>query len=88
MIICKSCGAPIQWAITPAGKRIPIDKEPVEDGNIILSSRQMGRIEVTIVPFKEQIETLKAQAKATGRPHLLFKSHFATCPNAAKHRKK
>jgi hypothetical protein len=32
--VCKTCGAPIFWAVTRAGRPIPIDKEPVGDGNL------------------------------------------------------
>jgi hypothetical protein len=33
---CSSCSAPIIWAETPRGKRIPLDAELVEGGNIEL----------------------------------------------------
>lgn len=33
---CRSCGAPITWAITDNGKRIPLDAEPAPNGNLIL----------------------------------------------------
>lgn len=29
MTRCRSCGAPIVWAVTAAGKRMPLDAEPV-----------------------------------------------------------
>lgn len=29
---CKSCEAPIIWAMTEKGRRIPLDEEPVRDG--------------------------------------------------------
>jgi len=88
MIICRSCGAPIEWAITPDGKRIPIDVQAVEDGNILLSHKSLEEPPVAFVQSKSNIEILRSQAKLSGQPHVLFKSHFATCPNAAKHRKK
>jgi hypothetical protein len=34
---CRSCNAPIIWAITVKGRRIPIDKAPVENGNVTLA---------------------------------------------------
>lgn len=34
---CASCGAPITWAITPAGKRMPVDAEPTPNGNVELT---------------------------------------------------
>lgn len=36
---CKSCGAEIRWAKTPAGKAIPIDEKPSPTGNITLKER-------------------------------------------------
>jgi hypothetical protein len=36
MSTCKSCGAPVRWARTDAGKNIPIDPDPRPDGNIQL----------------------------------------------------
>lgn len=29
---CRSCGAPVIWAITPAGKRMPLDEATVTTG--------------------------------------------------------
>ncbi len=88
MIVCRSCGAEIEWAKTPAGKNIPLDKEPEVDGNILVSMRGIGLAPLAIAQSKEQIELLKSQAKASGQLHVLFKSHFATCPDHAKFRKK
>jgi hypothetical protein len=33
---CRSCGAPIEWAVTTRGKRIPLDPGTHPDGNIDL----------------------------------------------------
>ena len=33
---CSSCGADMVWATTVSGKPIPIDPEPVANGNIEL----------------------------------------------------
>ncbi len=29
--LCAGCGASILWAFTPAGKRMPLDAEPLTD---------------------------------------------------------
>ena len=34
---CRSCGAQIDWVVTARGKRIPLDRETSEDGNIVLA---------------------------------------------------
>jgi hypothetical protein len=33
-IRCRSCDAPMFWAETSRGKRIPLDQQPVHDGNM------------------------------------------------------
>jgi hypothetical protein len=73
---CSSCHAEILWKKTDRGKSIPLDKEPVEDGNIRINGAHadvLSALELTA-------------AREDGE--LLHKSHFATCPNARKHRKK
>jgi hypothetical protein len=34
---CSTCGAPIIWAHTTKGKRIPLDAKPHPDGNVMLT---------------------------------------------------
>ncbi len=69
---CRSCGASIMWAVTSKGRKpIPLNPEPVEGGNIVLH-RGLAIIEKNGERFGD------------GEPH--YVSHFATCPNAAKHR--
>lgn len=34
---CRSCGAALRWGTSvTSGKRVPVDNEPAEDGNILL----------------------------------------------------
>ena len=33
---CRSCEAPIEWALTPKGARIPLDVGIRSDGNIVV----------------------------------------------------
>lgn len=70
---CRSCGAPIYWALTGAGKRMPVDAEPSQAGTVELRLRS-GAI-VAIVHGSPD----GAGAWRT--------SHFATCPNADAHRR-
>jgi len=63
---CRSCGAPIRWAITAAnGKSIPLDRDPVDGGNVIL---------VEGVAYMNANPDLFTDAR--------YVSHFATCPEA------
>lgn len=73
---CDSCSEPIYWVYTDERERMPIDVEPVEHGNLLLSPANVPP-SVTVV------------SKA-GRPPgtKLYVSHFATCRHADQHRKR
>lgn len=77
---CSSCGAPVIWAETEH-KRMPVDAEPVEGGNVTLFLSTDGRVLATVGNgvqwdlFAEELE---------GR----YVSHFATCPDADRWRRK
>lgn len=76
---CRSCRAKIIWAVTTKGRPIPIDLEPVADGNITLERRG---------PSWRPLPPLATNTKPDTPPDSLrYKSHFATCPAAAKFRK-
>ena len=34
--VCASCGAPVVWALSKNGKRMPLNAEPTEDGIFVL----------------------------------------------------
>lgn len=71
---CRSCGARLVWATTAAGEPMPLDAEPVPGiGNVRLAD---GRAEV--------LGPLEAAASS----EVLYTAHFATCPDAAMHRKR
>lgn len=70
---CRSCGAAVRWAVTVAGKRLPLDPEPCPGGNVLLHDN--GRAEV-----------LGPEARAA-HPGVLYLPHWASCPHAARHRK-
>ena len=73
---CRSCGAPIIWALTKHDRRIPLDPIPVPDGNINISVDENGqtRSEIVNAPLFSSAP--------------LYVSHFVTCPNAAQHRRR
>jgi hypothetical protein len=77
---CGSCQAEITWAVTTKGKRMPVDAEPAEDGNVVLHPG-LGSGDLptaTVIP------------KAEDDPPPVFpryRSHFATCPHADTHRR-
>lgn len=73
MAKCFSCGAEIVWALTEKGKRMPVDAEPVADGNLELDVRTDPPLAI-----------VHGQPTLDGGPR--YVSHFATCPNADRHR--
>ena len=36
MATCKSCGATIRWHMTANGKKMPLDAQPCQGGNLII----------------------------------------------------
>jgi hypothetical protein len=71
---CGSCGALIAWVRTAAGKRMPIDFEPTEDGNVVIEPDGVVHV------LKAGEFPVPGEARHT--------SHFATCPKAAEHRRR
>ena len=86
--VCARCKAPVVWAETAAnGKPIPLDPEPVDDGNIALHKRRVG-IPVATVLGRRQLDALRGQAVRFGPPLVLYRSHFASCPFADEFRRR
>lgn len=73
--LCDSCRAPIFWAVTAAGKKMPLDAEPVADGNVVLID---GRAKVLT----------KKQLAGGGITVPRYTPHHATCPQGRQWRKK
>lgn len=77
--LCRACQAKIIWARTPNGKAMPVDGQPVEDGNVKLE-RVHGKLTAFVLgPLELELEPDGVQ---------LFKAHFATCPNAHEFRRR
>jgi hypothetical protein len=84
--VCRSCGAPIEWAVTENRRRMPVDAEPVVDGNILLEHRgYVGDPPIARIVDADERADLQ---RLSPEPLVLFVSHFATCPNAAQHRRR
>ena len=64
---CRSCGAPIRWAVTERGRNAPLDPEPHPEGNLRVEVRRGLDRAIVVAPGTEPV---------------LYRSHFATCPNA------
>lgn len=77
---CKSCGKQCVWTKAhPAGNPLLVDAAPAPDGNVTLSEVR-GEVWATVHGdlFHPDIPT----------GQLLFKAHFATCPDAKTWRKR
>lgn len=68
---CTTCNAEIRWVSTQSGQRLPLDLQPAKDGNILIVAGF-----ARVIPLEE-----RANIKAP-----LYKSHFATCPDAESHK--
>ena len=69
---CRSCHASIIWAKTHAGKAMPVDAEPVANGNIALGIGDPPLLSVNPPDFVKGPR---------------YVSHFVTCKFAVRHRK-
>lgn len=76
---CEACGAPIRFTRTLKGKAMPLDAEPRDDGNVILVQVDGDTLARVITPTTPLLVT-------GDLPRYI--SHFATCPDAAKFRRK
>ena len=78
---CRSCGAEIKWMKTTAGKWIPVDvpgvafvEDPAGDELFVVNC--LGAV------------MRGRRRQGSGAFPIGYTSHFATCPNAAAHRKR
>lgn len=77
MATCKSCNAEILWVKTAKNqKAMPLDAAPAADGNIVMTHAGAAFVN------EEQAAMHRGLGNST------FKSHFATCKHAAKHRRR
>jgi len=68
---CRSCDAPIRWAHTEEGRRIPLDAEPVSGGSFKLhGDTAIVTKDATVSLFDQDDDGLR------------YRTHFATCPDA------
>ena len=78
---CRSCKQKIIWTITVNGKHMPVDYNPNNLGNIVLHPRDNNPPIAQYVTNDERDSCLADG----GTIHI---THFFTCPEAAKWRKK
>lgn len=71
---CRSCGRPIVWARTSAGKSMPLDPEPTDRGTLVVAlTEDILHAAVVKGPQRDGM-------RAAHKP--LYLPHFTTCPHA------
>ena len=88
MARCRSCGAQIRWITTFAGKHTPVNAEtiwffPGEGSEEESRTERFVTEEGAVICGIRTEGNIKKQGSRAG-----YISHFATCPNADKHRKR
>jgi hypothetical protein len=77
--VCRSCGAPILWAVTEHERRMPLDRDPYtgpEPGGLFALRLDGENAPLAIAATPEAF---------ADEP--LYRSHFATCPDAKEWRR-
>jgi hypothetical protein len=80
---CQSCGAPIVWAGTLKGKRMPLDRQPDPDeGDYLVAAAKSPNGALLAI----RITNLNGKAREAAKRHgvQLRTSHFGTCPDREK----
>ncbi len=72
MAACRTCEAPVLWAETAAGKKMPLDAVPVPTGT-------MAYVHGKCWPVTAEDRKLHRE---------LYTSHFVTCPHAGDWRRR
>lgn len=76
MSACRSCGAPIEWAVTAAfGRRMPLDLGEHEDGNAAVVGRDPRGAPIVAVLGVDDLTRVREFGTVA-----LRRSHFQTCP--------
>lgn len=78
---CRTCHSSIVWAQTTGGKRMPVDAAPSAGGTVVLAEQGPGLPPLAMVLHTEA-------ERDTAPAASLHTAHFATCPQANKHRRR
>ena len=73
---CRSCGVEIRWALTEAGKAIPLEVDPRPGGNLL-----------EVEPGSDPPRVRYVDPLLDGLEGDRWVSHFANCPDAGRWRK-
>ena len=76
--ICKNCGAQVIWAVTAKGIKVLVDALPDAEGTI--------RVDAPQVSTESPLATIYTVAAPPGTS--LHRSHFLTCVNVKRRRRR
>lgn len=76
---CRTCKAPVRWVRTMQGKNMPLDPDPVADGNVWIDHWEAGTPVVGVGLTRDDVPRSEPCA---------YVSHFVTCVNADEWRKR
>lgn len=79
---CRSCGKRILWVRTKAGKNMPCNPE------LVTYVSRYGAKDKIVTPNGEVLSGEVVSAGTLNSTGIGYISHFATCPNADRYRKK
>lgn len=79
---CRSCGARVCWVVTERGKKMPLNYVPVER-----TESGRGLFAIRLLDSGD-LEAIAVTAAWLDEEDPVFTSHFATCPNAKRHRRR
>ena len=71
---CRWCKAPIVWALTPKGRRMPIDPLPHPGGSVRVTRQGDGQLHAEVL--RRELDPDLAEVP-------LWRPHYATCPQTA-----
>lgn len=77
---CRSCDQEMLWARTTKGKAMPLDPEPVPDGNVQISHD--GHELTATILAKDRLEAARVAGARLYRPHHI------SCPQGSDWRRK
>jgi hypothetical protein len=75
---CRSCQAPLIWAVTAGGRPMPVDAEPGPGGLVALTARPGAAPLAVVVPAAGRVQRAARAARTD-----LRRTHMQTCPDRA-----
>lgn len=86
MSACRECGAPLEWAITDNGRKMPLDLGAFTDGRLVVVGRLEGA-PLVVSLTGDQLARLGSATTLRGAKVELRRSHFQTCSKPERFRR-